>query len=93
MSMYTDIFLFSISQTSQKGSDCYSFDIIQGITSNVEMIFKVNRKYASMQKVAVIQKWDNVGGVWVYGFVQKRRSVATQEVCSTGGSVRLYQSS
>lgn len=65
MSMYTDIFLFSISQTSQKGSDCYSFDIIQGITSNLEMIFKVNRKYASMQKVAVIQKWDNVGGVWV----------------------------
>lgn len=24
--------------------------------------------------------------------MQKRRSVATQEVCSTGGSVRLYQS-
>lgn len=56
------------------------------------MIFKVDRKYASMQKVAIIQKWDNVGGVWVYGFVLKRRSVATQEVCRTGGSVILYKS-
>lgn len=79
--MYKDIFLFSISQTSQKGSDCCSFDIIQGITSNLEMSFKVNRKYASMQKVAVIQKWDNVGGVWVYIWV-----CAEEEVCGyTGG--------
>lgn len=88
--MYTDIFLFSISQISQKGSDGCSFDIIRGISSNLEMIFKVDRKYASMQKVAVIQEWDNVGGVWVYGFVLKR-SVATQEVCGTGGQCEIIQ--
>lgn len=73
----------------RKAAIAVAFPSFGGITSTLEMIVKVYKRYAFIQKAAVIQEWDyeemnGCTGLWL-----KRRSVATQEVGSNRGSVRL----